>query len=598
MTVDIITETEVLIMNNEIKEYEIIEETAKSGHRIHKVNNYYLHSKYDPIREAVRFADHHYKKNYLHILFGIGSGYIAKALSEKMSENEFLIIVEPLENLVNIQLNNENTLERTIIVKNRQFEDFEKLCDALMDRFSNRAQIICSPNYDKLFPNDYKKILSIIKDLIYVQQVNKNTIKIFSKEWQRNFILNLFYAFDDIPLKALEGYFDVPVVVASGGPSLTKQIPLLKKIRNHVLLISSGSTINTLLNYNIEPDFVVTIDGHINNYRHFESIELKETKMIYSLSHHEKILEKLNQRSFFFVSSIHQSLEPYATKLLNKEVPDILGGASVATFALSIAYMISSGPVALIGQDLAYTDNKTHAEHNKNFKKIDETYIKAREMFYTEGYYGDQVLTDYAFLTMKHNFEKLIQTFSEPERIYNCTEGGVKLESYQQISFQEFCDRYVDTNKSVPMFDIDSYPHKDIQEWKEFLIRIENEIKLHDKVKRLVEEAVLLLKRNTSDKEFDEKILKKLDKIDKQLKPIFDEGIMSLIAQPIVLDTFNNYLPKENETEKETYQRVYARSMDLYSRLQEAAFDSKSYFIHLKEKIKNKIISIDKEGEK
>ncbi|MBA2874627.1 motility associated factor glycosyltransferase family protein [Thermaerobacillus caldiproteolyticus] len=585
-------------MNNEIQEYEIIEEAAKSGHRIHKVNNYYLHSKYDPIREAERFVERHYKKHHLHILFGIGSGYIAESLSKKMSEDEFLIVVEPMKPFIEEQWNNNHALERTILIEARELEHFKNLVDSLTNQFRNRIQVICSPNYDKLFPSDYQQILNIVKDSIYVQKVNENTIKAFSKEWQQNFILNLFYGFDDIPLHVLEHYFDVPVVVASGGPSLTKQIPLLKKIREHVLLISSGSTINTLLNYGIEPDFVVTIDGNINNYKHFESLQLKKAKVIYSLSHHEKILEKLNQRSFYFVSSIIHSLKSYAEKLLNKEVPDILGGTSVANFALNIAYMISTGPVALIGQDLAYTDNKTHAEHNKNFKKIDETYIKERGMFYTEGYYGDQVLTDYAFLSMKHNFEKLIQTFSRPERIYNCTEGGIKLEGYQQISFQEFCDRYVDTNKSVPMFEIDSYPHKDIEEWKEFFIRIENEIKLHDKVKRLTEEAVLLLKRNASDTAFDAKILKKLDKIDEQLKPIFGEGMMSLIAQPIMLDTFNNYLPKENETEKEAYQRVYARSMDLYSRLQEAAIDSKSYFMRLKEKIKNKIMSMDKEGER
>jgi hypothetical protein len=585
-------------MKNEIKEYEIIEETARSGHRIHKVNNYYLHSKYDPVREAERFADHHYKKNYLHILFGIGSGYIAKALSEKMTEEEFLIIVEPIESLANKQLEKENQLDRVIIIKGEDQELFEKIYEPFGNRFGNRISVVCSPNYDKISPNYYHSILKIVKDCIYIQQVNINTIKYFSKEWQKNFTLNLFYAYDDVPLKYLEHIYNVPVVVASGGPSLSKQIPLLKKVRNHILLISSGSTINTLLKHDIEPDFVVTIDGGINNYRHFETIELKQAKIIYSLSNHEKIRERLNRRSFVFISNKDDDIKAYAQKLLNKEIDSILGGASVANFALNIAYMISSGPVALIGQDLAYTDNKTHAEHNKNFKKIDETYIKERGMFYTEGYYGDQVLTDYAFFTMKHNFEKLIQTFSQPERIYNCTEGGVKLEGYRQISFHEFCDRYVDTNKSVPMFDIDSYPHKDIQEWKEFLIRIENEIKLHDKVKRLVEEAVLLLKRNTSDTAFNAKNLKKLDKIDEQLKPIFVEGMMSLIAQPIILDTFNNYLPKENETEKETYQRVYARSMDLYSHLQEAAIDSKSYFIQLKEKVKNKIISMDKEGER
>lgn len=579
-------------MNNELKEYEIIEEIAKSGHRIYKVNNYYLHSKYDPIREAAKFAERHYKKNHLHILFGVGSGYIAKALSEKMTEEEYLIIIEPIECLANKLLKNKK-LERVIIIKGEKQDIFRKICGSLANRFGRRISLICSPNYDKISPRYYQNICEIIKEFIYVQQVEVNTIKLFSKEWQRNFTLNLFYTFDDIPLKRLECFYNVPVVVASGGPSLTKQIPLLKKVRKHILLISSGSTINSLLKYDIEPDFIVTIDGGINNYRHFETIELKQARIIYSLSNHEKIRERFN-RSFVFISNIDDELKMYAQKLLNKEIDSILGGASVANFALHIAYMISTGPVALIGQDLAYTDNKTHAEHNKNFRKIDETYIKQKGLFYTEGYYGDQVLTDYGFLTMKHDFEKLLQIFSQPERIYNCTEGGVKIEGYQQISFQEFCDRYVDTSKSVSMFDIDSYPHRDIQEWEEFLIRIENEIRLHDKVRRLAEEAVLLLKRNVSDTAFDAKILKKLDKIDEQLKPIFDEGMMSLIAQPIVLDTFNNYLPKENETEQEMYQRVYDRSMDLYSRLQEAAIDSKSYFMQLKEKIKNKIISMDK----
>lgn len=365
------------------------------------------------------------------------------------------------------QMNSE--LKQTAMIGLKHVDNFQQLCDTLlMKRFNQRVQVVCSPNYDKLFLDDYNKVLAIVHDLVHVQKVHENTVRFFAEEWQRNFILNLFYAFDDIPFKALEECFDVPVVVASGGPSLTKQIPLLKKIRKHVLLVSSGSTINTLLNCGLEPDFVVTIDGHINNYKHFESIELKRTKMIYSLLHHEKILEKINQRSIFFIPSAPPELKSYAEKLLHKEVPDIFGGASVAVYALSMAYHISSGPIALIGQDLAYTDNKTHAEYNKNFRKVDETYMKERGMFYTEGYDGEQVLTDYPFLTMKHNFEKLLQTFPQPERIYNCTEGGAKIAGYQQLSFQEFCERYIDAGKTTAMFDVNLYSNRDVQEWQEF----------------------------------------------------------------------------------------------------------------------------------
>jgi len=585
-------------MTKKLNQYDIIEETSRSGHTIHKVNNYYLHSKYNPIREADRFVNQYFKKNHLHILFGIGSGYIAEFLSKKISEHEFLIIVEPLEEFIIIPLNCSSILKRTVIFDTKNIDEFRKLCDTLiMNKFSDRVQVICSPNYNKLFLDEYKKVLSIVKDLLHVQKVSENTILTFSREWQRNFILNLYYAFDDVPLNVLEGYFNVPVIVASGGPSLIKQIPLLKKIRNNVLVISSGSTINTLLNYNIEPDLVVTIDGHINNYRHFESIQLKDTKIIYSLSHHEKILEKIDRRSLFFIPSVQSEMRSYAEKLLNKKVPNINGGASVATFALSIAYSISSGPIAIIGQDLAYTDNKTHAEYNKNFRKVDEEFIKSKGIVYTKGYYGEQVLTDYPFLMMKFNFEKLIQTFSRSDRIYNCTEGGVNIEGYQQVSFEEFCNRYLDVKKRVPMLCIDSYQHKDIEEWKKFLKRIENEIKLHDKVKELVEEAILLLKRNSWSTAFEQRTLKKLDKIDKKLKPIFDEGIMSLIAKPIIIKVLNEYLPLENETEQETYRRVFDKSIDLYSRLLEAANDSKGFFTELRERIKNKIIDMEKEGE-
>ncbi len=582
------------MMDNKLKKYEIIEETAKSGQRIYKVNNYYLHSKYDPIREAAQFAERHYKKNYLHILFGVGSGYIAKALSEKMTEEEFLIVVEPIEWIADHHLEENVQVERCILMKGSDQELFDHIYEALRNTFGNRVAVMCSPNYDKICPSDYHALLKTVKDRIYIHQVHTNTLKCYSKEWQKNFTLNLFYAHDDVPLQCLKQFYNVPVVVASGGPSLTKQIPLLKKVRNHILLISSGSTINSLLQYDLEPDFVVTIDGGINNYRHFEAIELKQASIIYSLSNHEKIREKFKRRSFVFIPSLDERLTQYAQKLVNKKIDDVLGGASVAVFALHIAYMISNGPIALIGQDLAYTDNKTHAENNRNFMEINEAYIKERRMFHIKGYYGDQVLTDYAFLTMKHNFEKLLQTFSHPERIYNCTEGGAKLDGYQQLSFREFCNKYVDINTKVPMFAIDAYPHRDLQAWREFLVRVEQEIKLHDKVRRLAEEALLLLKSNGFDTRFDAKIVKKLDKIDQQLKTIFDEGIMAFITQPIVVDTFTNYLPKENETEQEMYQRVYTRSMDLYSRLQEAALDSKAHFMQLKEKIKSQIHSMDK----
>lgn len=588
---------EVYVMKTEEQtQINIVKETSKSGHVILKVNDYYLHSRYDPLREAQQIADHQYKRNYLHILFGLGSGYVAKAISQKLSEEEFLIIIEPFEQVFEESKHVVEHLERTILIREQDGQGLKEFLEPFMKRFGKKVRFICSPNYDKVSSESYQRTLKSVKDRLYMEQVNINTIKYFSKEWQKNFTLNLFYAFDDIPFKKLTNYYTVPVVVASGGPSLTKQIPLLKKIREHIILVSSGSTINTLLKHGIEPDYVVTIDGGIKNYEHFESLTLDHCNIIYSLSNHEGILDHLNKRGILFISKISDEIEKYTEKLLNKDVDVLTGGASVANFALNIGYRITSGPIALIGQDLAYTDNQTHAKYNKHYQKITEEYIKQKGLFYTEGYNGDQVLTDYPFYTMKYNFESLLKTFDDPDRIFNCTEGGIKLEGYQQISFKEFCDRYVDQKSRPRPFNLEKYPRKIIDDWRNFLVNIEKEINVHEKVERLLQDGIILLKRNVSKQKFDRKIIKKLDRIDNQLKEIFEDGMMSIISEPIVMDTFNNYLPGDHETELETFQRVYARSMELYSRLQEAANDSRSYFVQLKEKIQYKIKELENEG--
>lgn len=40
--------------------------------------------------------------------------------------------------------------------------------------------------------------------------------------------MNLYYVHKDQSLKELYNKYDCPVILASGGPSLTKQLPLLK----------------------------------------------------------------------------------------------------------------------------------------------------------------------------------------------------------------------------------------------------------------------------------------------------------------------------------------------------------------------------------
>ncbi|WP_019153838.1 motility associated factor glycosyltransferase family protein [Robertmurraya massiliosenegalensis] len=579
-----------------MNKYKVIKEVSRSGYPIYKVNDYYLHSKYDPIKEAEKVADKYFNKNHVHIIFGHGAGYLTRAIQEKISENEFVVVIEPIEEIAKeVLLDSDKNHKRTLILVGDEISKFRILFSKIVNSYRNRVIICSASNYEKFLPEYYKDILKIVDEEVKINQVNVNTINRYASDWQKNYTLNLFYAFNDVSLKEFFNCINTPLVVAAGGPSLTKQLPLLKKIKDKIILVAAGSTVNTLLKNNIEPDLVITIDGGIANYDHFKSVFLNDSEIIYSLSHHHLILDHFNKRSISFLNEVDFEIQPYAEYMLDRKMTVLPPRPSVANSALDISYKLTTGPIVLIGQDLAYTNDQTHAEANKNFKKIDDDYKKQRNMVRAEGYNGEIVWTDYGFLSMKKNFEEYIEKLDDKERVFNATEGGIKLRGYQQITFDDFVGRFVSDRKKERLSNLSSFTNRSLEDWNGFLERVNQEIKTHNRVKQLLQKGQKALKRNSLKTAFEPRVIKQLDLVDRELKPLYGKGMVSFITKPILLDIFNDYLPKENETSEETYNRVYSRSFDLYSRLEKSAEESKAYFIELKEKIETKIKMMERE---
>lgn len=555
-------------MNELTQTYTIEKISTKTNAPTLKVNNFFLHSKYNPEKEAVHFVEKQYKENHVHILFGYGLGYFAKALQNKFRENDHLLIIDPLYK----DYENSNQEAKFPIIFNLDKQQLEIEINKRLVSYNVNVKVICSPNYDKLFPVEYKKVLNTVQEILRINTLMRNTVNFFAESWQENYIRNLLHITNDDSLSMLEKRFNLPIVVASGGPSLSKQIPKLKEIRSKIILIASGSTVNTLLYYNIEPDFVVSIDGGEANYNHFKNHIFTQSYYIYSIRNHYKIREQFTNKSFSFIPSVEPDVQRHIEKITGKILPMLVGGTSVANYALSIALYISEGKIALIGQDLAYTDNKTHAEHNKHFQEVNADYKKHRGVFEVEGYHGDKVLTDSTFMTMKKSFEQIARISKEQERIYNCTEGGAKIEGFSQMSFNEFCNDLSNGN-----FDLNLQHKGKNRDINEFRIKIKEEIVSYRKLVKLLEKATKLLEGNNSNLSFNTKVINGLDRVDKEIKKIFETVSMNPIVDPITLDTINYFLPKQIESKKEEFNRVFNQNKQLYSRLLSAAKLSGQY---------------------
>lgn len=540
-----------------------------------KINDYFIHSKYNPLAEAEQLAKKIYTPHHAHILFGYGCGYVIDALIKMQHFNEPIFIIDPLfknkqlhiaEKHQHLHLYNEESIGRWDIILKEFAPDYR-----------TSFKVHCLSNYDKLFPEIYKELLLDIKGVQYKHRVNDYTLVRYAKDWQKNLMNNLFYLEKDYSLYDLKKKYTAPVVVAAGGPSLNKQLPLLKKYRQQFILIAAGSTATTLLKEDIEPDYVVTIDGGVPNYNHFKNLLFEHAKILYTPQNHAGVRKSFKQEGYMFTTEGFATSNSYLATQLKLSLPDVPGGGSVAHSAFSIAQFLTSGPIALIGQDLAFTDNLTHAKHNIHARVVDERFLTEREAFQTDGYNGELIWTTPVFYSMKLEFEDLLVKDPPSNLFFNCTEGGIKLKNYEQIPFKQFCEQFA----KEQAIEIITTAGQGI--YQNAIEQLTKEITLYKAIVKQLDEGIHALERNKLKDAFDPKTIKELDRIDKQVQKRLRQLAIEMITVPVTMKVMRGYLPKINETKQEQFNRVKEQTEVLYKELKEAV----EYCIEATEQVLN-----------
>lgn len=532
---------------------------AKNGENTIKINEYYIHSKYNPSREAEQVVKTHYTPHHVHIFFGYGCGHVVEALLKLRQFNETVFVVDPLFNDNKIKRPFSLVEQNIYYLKSDILHDFEQYLSQLARKTRIKYKVICLPNYEKLFPEEYRLLLEKTKDVQNRNLVNDMTLLRFSKVWYDNFFLNLPNLQMDYSASVLEKQYTAPAIIISGGPSLGKQLDYVKKYRQQFILICAGSTINSLLAQSIEPDYVVTIDGGEANFKHFAELKLQQSKIVYTMQNHPKIRKSFEKPGYVVESKGHPKLTRFIKEELGLELPMFLGGASVAHTAYSFATYITKGPVALIGQDLAYTDDLTHAPSNKNSRKIDAAFIKRRQAFQIESYSGEKVWTDPVFNSMRLEFEDLLKIEPPQNEVFNCTEGGAYINGFEQMPFKQFCETFA-RDENVRIIEHASWNnHFSVKHSMQF------ELQQYNKLEKILDDALVVLKRNYPKKAFDARSFKQLDKIDESIQRLMDQLVIDLLISPVTMRVMENYLPTQHETALEQFERSYNQMNDLYT---------------------------------
>ncbi|MEO0511582.1 MAG: 6-hydroxymethylpterin diphosphokinase MptE-like protein [Planctomycetota bacterium] len=158
-----------------------------------------------------------------------------------------------------------------------------------------------------------------------------------------------------------------PAVVVSAGPSFRRNAHLLSQdwVRERVVIVAVQTVLKPLLDMGVRPHFVTALDHHEISARFYEGLtesDVEGITLVAEAKGNPAILEA-------FPGRIVSPADPFLDELLGQELlgslggdrPPIAAGATVAHLAYYLARYLGCNPVALVGQDLAFTDGQYYS---------------------------------------------------------------------------------------------------------------------------------------------------------------------------------------------------------------------------------------------
>ncbi|QAA31657.1 motility associated factor glycosyltransferase family protein [Clostridium manihotivorum] len=525
----------------------------------------YLGSKYNMTREVEKFKNalSQINKHYQVIVFGAAGGTWISEVQEEFKEREVLF-VEPLDELKE-QLSKNISEFNNIQVISLESDNFQTdLKKAINKRF---VQFLVFSNYDLIFPKEGYDLKNGIKDDITDKTINENTKVVFSKDWFKNYLKNLPVVTRSERLDKYKSIFSKkPAIIVSAGPSLEKNVQLLKGNEDKFIIITGIRTLSTLKKEGIKADFACVIDGSEAMYNVSKDALNEETPLFFSESANYKIMREYKGKKLYFTSPNYIDLN---IKLGNFSTDLVYQGGSVAHSCLAIAEYFDCDPIVFIGQDLAYTNNQIHSKN----ATIKGEQLKADNFdFYVKDIYGNDVPTTYSLDSFRKNFEDFIKCYNERTYI-NATEGGANIEGTLIKTLKEVID---ESNSTIDKSCIYTYDRPDINT-EIMLNELKNNFKELLKLKRFAKEAILendnlVHNYSTNNKRF-KKGLERLDYIDNLYKEKKDQFLLinSLFA-PIIKEIDVQFYDEKvgnYESELEHVKFIAEKGKSLYNNVEE-----------------------------
>ncbi|EAL0406506.1 motility associated factor glycosyltransferase family protein [Campylobacter jejuni] len=415
----------------------------------------------DPIKELQTMLNTYNDKYLLYpvlYFYGFGNGVLFKALLQNKNHQHIVVFEKDIEIIWImfhiLDFSHELQNARLIVLNTNKLEiqDYNELCSFKpFFQFSRIYFLELMSHYYERFHEDVLELNKKLAENFKNSIVSHGNDPLDALQGIEQFVYNLPQMITHPSYKELlskrKNLSDTAIIVSTG-PSLTKQLPLLKKYASKATIFCADSSYPILAKHGIKPDYVcmlerteITAEFFNHDFGEFD----KDIMFICAGVVHPKAIEYLKGRNRKYLIIPRYLYFPIYIKL--KYFDFLYNTPSVAHMSYFLSVLLNHKNIIFIGQDLAYAENgNSHPDDYQNSANYES---QMYEHILTEAYGGKKEIKTHEFwIFFKQILEAMIIKYHITT--YNCTEGGARIEGTIEKPFLWACENLLDKDLNKP----------------------------------------------------------------------------------------------------------------------------------------------------
>ena len=439
-----------------------------------KYKDIYLHNRENPVLEAQSiFSGTTNEPVSICFIYGIGLGYLFQVAS--LNSKGTVILYEPdldlLKTVFNLVDFSKDLSKPNVFLTN----DFKKACSIIHSKsgMKNFPYMLSLPSQREMDSVGFDSLVKSLRDTIgsYFLDLKYTKEKFYPTLWM--LLYNIPNLINETPLiKVKDACKGKTAVIVSAGPTLDRDIEILKKYRDKFVLFTVGTALKTLTEHNIKPDFVCVIES-FNSSPQLEGVDLSDVYFITEPYSHG-FLRKFNFKKIFSHISANNPVNHLWSEICGEDIKEYWSKGTVSYTAMNSARILGCSKIILVGQDLAYIEGQCYSKNSvykdlictfdkennkweikaKDFEQFAESLSPYPEyqqrveaakrrlanlnssLYYVKGINGDMIPTESVYAAFVKPLSEFAEHFNDREYI-NTSLVGAQIDGFKNISLED-----------------------------------------------------------------------------------------------------------------------------------------------------------------